>query len=291
MAKNKKYMPHISKHISILVFFIPFFLYSQSDTAAHFRLKSVTGQTGFNFITLNDPYLSPLQYRGNGLNINHSGHRFLFDDNAGWSSEERLSLLAGILYNPSNTSAMALLEGAASWGIHRRWQAGDKFRILAGGNLGGLLGVKYIARNVNNPVNADFAVNINLSTLLQYKFVFRKLKFNTQLRLELPALGCMFVPHQGASYYEMFDIGNLSNAFHFTSLHNRRGLEYGFSIAFPLRKSTLVADIAGNILRYKANSMLYKFDTSSISIGWKYDLYIFSGTKKTAPNNFLSTEF
>jgi len=275
----------------ISIFFIPFALFSQSDMSSCFRLKTINEQIGINLVTLTDPYLSPLKYSGSGLTYSYSGRRFLLKDNTFLSSEERFSLLAGMLLNPQNTSEMEIAQGTYSWGVHRHFPINDMFQILAGGNASGLLGVKYLARNVNNPANVDFAVNINLSVLLRYKFAFGNFKYNLQLRLESPVLGCMFAPPLGASYYEMFYLGNLSNAFHFSSLHNRLGLEYGCTVSFPLRIATIFLDINSNFLTYKANNMLYKFNNSAISIGWKYDLYIFSGTKNSAPSNFLKTDF
>jgi hypothetical protein len=274
----------------ITLFFIPFALCSQNNLDSLFRLKTVTEQIGFEFVTLTDAYLSPLEYSGNGLNYSYSGRKFLLNKNRYLSSEERFSLRAGMLLNPPKTALMQTVQGAYSWGLHRHLRVSGDFQILAGGNVSGLLGAKYLARNVNNPVNVDLAVNLNLSVILRHSLVFGKFRTDLQLRLETPIIGAMFAPPLGSSYYEMFDIGNMSNTLHFSSLHNRRGLEYDCRISFPMRVATLFVDIGSNALKYKANDMLYKFDTYSVSIGWKYDLYVFSGTKKPAPSNFLSTE-
>ncbi|MDR0811778.1 MAG: DUF3316 domain-containing protein [Paludibacter sp.] len=278
------------KIITITLFFVSFALFSQKNSDEEFRLTTVTEQIGFEFVTLADPYLSPLEYSGNGLNFSETRRKFLLKNNRDLSAEERFSLRVSMLLNPPATASMQMAQGVYSWGLHKHFRIGDNFQILAGGNASGLLGAKYIARNVNNPVNVDLAVNLNLSMILRYRLAFGKFKTDWQFRLETPLVGCMFAPPLGSSYYEMFDIGNMSNTVYFSSLHNKCGLEYACRIAFPLRFTTLFLDINSNTLQYQANSMLYKFDIASLSIGWKYDLYVFSGTKKPAPNNFLSTE-
>ena len=65
----------------------------------------------------------------------------------------------------------------------------------------------------------------------------RTLKLNYSF--EAPILGCMFVPMGGASYYEMFDLGNLDNAVHFSSLHNKQGYDNTLSMVVPFKHSTL----------------------------------------------------
>jgi hypothetical protein len=278
------------KRIVFVVFLFPFALFAQNDTLSYFRLKTVSENIGFNFLTLTDPYLSPLEYSGNGLNYNHSSRRFLFDNNTRLSRENRSSLLIGMLYNPTSTASMSVVQGTYSWGMHHHFYASKNTHFLVGGNVNGMLGAKYIARNVNNPVNADFAVNLNLSALFRQNLSFGKFKCNLQLRAESPVIGAMFVPPLGASYYEMFDVGSPNNAFHFSSFHNKFGLEYGLALFFPLRSSTLFVDINKNSLLYQTDYATYTFDCLSVSIGWKYDLYIFAGTKKPAPRNFLSTD-
>jgi hypothetical protein len=152
------------------------------------------------------------------------------------------------------------------------------------------VGVKSIARNVNNPVNVDLATNINLSSLLRYDFTVFKLKFRLKYQIEIPVVGAMFVPTFGQSYYEMFEIGNLSNAVHFSALHNKRGINQDIQLEIPFNKSTIQLGFGGNSLKYKANEMIFYQNEFNLQIAFIYDIYKFSGSKKALPENFISTQ-
>lgn len=151
--------------------------------------------------------------------------------------------------------------------------------------------LKTLSRNVNNPVNVDLASNINFSAKVAYDIRLRRRTLRLKYSFETPFWGIMFVPMGGASYFEMFELGNLSNAVHFSSLHNKQGYDSALRIDIPFRHSSWQFGISSNVLTYKANGMVFNRSISSLEIAWVYDLYIFRGMKDKAPNNFIKPNF
>lgn len=274
----------------LFLMFINVNLFSQSIADKKYSLISATDNADITILSLTDPYLSPLTYSGFGVGYEHVERKYFNPENINYSMQGKISGLAGITLNPAFSSAMTYIGGAYSWGAFYHYRELKNLHIQAGSTVDGQFGLKTNTRNVNNPVNVDVAVNINLAAVLHYDLKTRRRVYRLNYELETPLFGCMYVPLLGASYYEMFELGNLSNAVHFSSLHNKTGLKSALSIDIPLRRSTLVCGFASQSLLYKANDLVFKLNTFSLQIGYKYDLYIFKGKKNPAPANFISTE-
>jgi hypothetical protein len=265
-------------------------VFAQPEADKKYSLISATDNADITILSLTDPYLSPLSYSGFGVGYGHVERKYFNPENVNYSMQSKLNALAGIALNPALSSAMTYIGGAYSWGAFYHYRELKNLHILAGSTAEGQLGLKTNTRNVNNPVNVDMAVNINLAAVLHYDLKTRRKVYRLNYELETPLFGCMYVPLVGASYYEMFELGNLSNAVHFSSLHNKTGLKSALTIDIPMRRSTLVCGFASQSLLYKANDLVFKLNTFSLQIGYKYDLYIFKGKKNPAPANFISTE-
>ena len=278
---------------NILLIFLYIFIlnsHSQISNSPKYLLTSNTDLLGLSVLNTLDPYLSPLNYSGLGLRYSHAERKYFSPENTKLSMIGKFSALAGLGLNPENTASMMIVCGNYSWGAQHHFRLNDKLEILAGGNVDVNMGVKSIARNVNNPVNVDLATNINLSSLLRYDFTVFKLKVRLKYQLEIPVIGAMFVPTFGQSYYEMFEIGNLSNAIHFSAFHNKRGVNQDIQLEIPFNKSTIQIGFGGNSLKYKANEMVFYQNEFNLQIAYIYDIYKISGSKKALPENFISTQ-
>ena len=263
---------------------------AQDNEQRDYRLTTLSRHIGISFLQFADPYLSPLMYDGNGLTINRNTHRYLLNNRTDFSSYTSFSADLGMAYNPPVTAMIFYIGANAGYGIHYHFPKVHGFQFL----LGGIWDIDFVGkmstRNVNNPFNLDLATNLNASAIARTQvMVFRQLlKF--ELQVQSPFIGAMFVPQLGATYYEMFSIpGNLSNAFHFTSPHNKYGYKANFAMAVPLNRTVWRLGLHAENLKHFANESLYIRKNYAVTIGLTHDFYIFAGKKRIPPANFKST--
>lgn len=66
----------------------------------------------------------------------------------------------------------------------------------------------------------------------------------------------MFIPEQGESYYEIFELKNYSDILHFSSFHNKQGFAEELTIQVPLKHTTWKLAVRNDYLKYSANEMV-----------------------------------
>lgn len=272
-----------------LIFLSDINVSAQNIEDKKYLLTSHSNSVGPTRLGMTDPYLSPLVYSGMGMSLNNEKCRFLVPENINYSMRSKLSLSAGLMLNPSSSSSMTYIGVNHGWGLQYHWRPKKGLQVLVGGLWDVDFGFKNVARNANNPVNIDLATNLNLSGTVLYDIQTRKRVLRLKLAVETPLFGYMFVPQGGASYYEMISLGNLTDAFHFSSIHNKRGLNRTLSIEVPLNRSTWRFGFGFNNLKYSANHLVFVRKEYNLLIGTTFDVATFAGTKNKAPRNFIST--
>lgn len=278
------------KKIKILSLVILFgtIIHAQNTDEQKFLLTTKTNTAGISILSLTDPYLSPLTYTGNGILFERESRRFLSTTNLNMSMVGKLNLEGGYLLNPAQTSAMNYVAADYSWGMQYHFRPMKGLVIMAGGSCDIGLGYKDVPRNINNPGNADLATNLNLTGVAIYDIPLRKRTLRLQLAVETPVIGWMYVPLAGASYYEMFMLGNHSNISHFSSVINRRGITPKLTVDVPFKSLVWRIGVGYQALQYKANDMVFKRNELSFVIGTTFDMIGFGGRLKKAPANFIS---
>ena len=266
-----------------------FMLKAQNGSEQKYLLTTKTNTGGLSVLSLTDPYLSPLTYTGNGIQFDHESRRFWSLTNTRLSIQSKLNLEGGFLLNPAQTSSMTYIALDYSWGLHWHFRPMKGLKLLAGGNVDLGLAYKDVPRNINNPGNMDLATNLNLSGIAMYDIPLRKRILKLQLAIESPVIGWMYVPLAGASYYEMFMLGNLSNTSHFSSLINKRGIHPTLTLDVPLKNSVWRIGMGYQGLKYEANNMVFKRSELSLILGSTFDIISFGGHLKKVPGNFIST--
>lgn len=272
-----------------LLLLIAAFSDGQSQPEPKYLLTSKASIYNLSLLTITDPYLSPLPYSGVGVSYNESTRRYFSANNTKWSMQDNLRLAGGALLNPAVSSAMLYAGANYGWGANYHFRLNKQLRVLAGGLWDVDFGIKNISRNVNNPINLDMATNLNLTGLLQYDYRMFRNTLHFEVNMQTPLLGYMFVPPGGASYYDMFELGNMYNAFHISSIHNKRGLIHSYSVDVPFNHSVWRFGLHFRNLKYMANNMVFKHNEVSLLVGTTFDVIAFGGKKKMAPRNFIST--
>ena len=273
----------------LLILFVSVFSTAQNNVEPEYLLTTKSRNIRFSLTDIIDPYLSPMTYSGVGLTYSGDSRRFFSTSNTCYSWQSRLNLSGAMLLNPASTSSMTYVGINYGWGVNRHFRLNNRLKIMAGGLWDADLGFRNVARNINNPVNVDVATNLNLTGLLQFDCPLLRRVLHLKAYLETPVLGCMFVPPGGASYYDMFELGSLDNTFHFSSLHNKRGLIQTYSVDVPFNKIVWQFGVHFRNLKYKANDLVFVHDEIAFSVGTTFDAISFGGRKRKAPQNFIST--
>ena len=260
-----------------------------SQNAEKYHLMTSDWQFGERWTGLNDPYLSPLRYSGRGLAASLNNKRFFLKKSEKIIETSNISAFYDFLINPAQTALMLYLGGNANYGVNYRFNAFKNLSFLVGGSADIDLSIRYLARNSNNPFNMDLAANLNFSASAQWKFLLLKRVFSLDATVRTPLIGTMFVPQNGASYYEMgtFDNG-LRNTIHLSHLGNKKGLRTFLGLDIPIWRLTIRVSGNAELLKFKANDAVYRRATVGFGAGIKYSFIAFAGKKNLPPENFIN---
>ena len=277
--------------ISLILIVISFSSYSQENESKNYNLVSNVTTVGLGSSNILDPYLSPFEYNGTHLEFLTENRRYASLSDTILSLNNRLSVILGQAKHPAGLNTMMFFNGNYDLGFYRHYRPLTNLNCMLGGSWDVDLGGKYIARNVNNPFSLDLYTDVNFAFSANYTFKLKVFNWFTQnFRVEYgaktPLAGCMFVPPQGASYYEIFSLGNFNDSFHFTSIHNKRAISQYFNLDIPLKFTTLRVGIKNDLMQYKANDIVYHNYNYTVNVGCVVDLYVFNGTKNTTSKNF-----
>ncbi|NLO70253.1 MAG: DUF3316 domain-containing protein [Porphyromonadaceae bacterium] len=276
--------------VTVILFFVFVLnLSAQVNENDKYALTNSAFTIGAGSAKILDPYLSPFNYNGLQVRAQNVSRKYFNPENNTLSYTHKGFLDLGIASHPVGSNSMLFFSTNYAFGINYHFRPIEKLMILAGGSWDINLGGKYLARNVNNPFSLDLYTNLNATAEIQYDFNLWRQNLRVQYGTQTPILGGMFVPHQGATYYEVFMLSNLTNAFHFSSLHNKIGWHQYLNIDIPTKINTIRFSIAHDYLIYGANDMVFKNNRLTFFVGSVMDLYVFSGTKRKTPSNFIKT--
>lgn len=254
-------------------------------------LTSITTQFGWSTLDLNDAYLSDLPYSGYGMQFNNTNRRFLSVKNTKFSQRTDVTINAGVAMNQPQSASISYIGGNVGYGLQAHFNPLRNLQVLVGGEMDAELGIKGYSRDVNNAGNMDLATNLNLAATLRYELPIWKSTLRLQADFQSPLLGLMFVPVRGESYSEIYYLHSYDNLFHFTSLHNKNGLNARYLVQLPLKHSVLNFGLHTEYLKYAANNMVFRRRITTFQVGATYDLVLFGGRKNPAPAGYISSEW
>lgn len=271
-----------------------FSLSAQDNDMKNYNLVTNSNTIGLGFVNILDPYLSPFEYSGNSIEYTGDYREYISTSDTTFSISSRFLVQLGKAKHPANINSMFFFNGNYEFGYYYHYRPEKNLTCLFGTSWDVDLGGKYIARNINNPFSLDLYTDLNLSISTNYKFKLQVFSiFSQDFRLEYgvktPLVGCMFVPPQGKSYYQIFSLGDYTDVFHLSSLHNKRAFYQYFNLDVPLNFSTFRIGVKSDLLQYKANDVVYHSFNYSVNLGCVINFYVFEGIKNKAPKNFRSS--
>ena len=264
------------------------FLKAQNSDTVKYTLKSVSNNFSIPQLTINDAYLSPLEYKGIGVGFGRITDQYLSPQNTNFSFHSRQSGIMGFTTNPTSSAYMTYVAYNYGWGYYYHYRPMSGMQLLVGGVWDYELGYKSNSRNVNNSTNIDLSSSINLALGFKYNIITPKRIMRVSMTIETPLVGYMFVPMGGMSYYEILVMGNFDNCSHLSHIFNRQGYKQTFAFEIPLKRMTWRVGLSSQNIIYQANGMTFTNKSSAITLGASFDMAVFSGRINSAPANFLN---
>lgn len=262
---------------------------AQQDEEQLFALTTASNTVGAGMVKIVDPYLSPFEYSGILVRFQSTAQKLFNPEDNTLSYTHKGHIDGGWAQHSNRNNSMMFFNFNYSFGVNHHLRPIDNLMLLLGGSWDLGVGGKYLARNVNNPFSLDLYTGLNATTEVQYLFNLWRQDFRIRYGARVPLFGCMFVPMQGITYYEMFMLKNWHSAIHFSSLHNRQAWSHFVDFDIPLSFSTLRINIQHDYLKYTANEMVFKKSGLNFAVGAVVDLYVFSGKKRKIPARFVSS--
>lgn len=226
-----------------------------------------------------DSYLSIVGYSGYNVGLNYERMRIMKYGNYRVTSQQQLGMnyASGLNEARSSNSQMVFLD--YSYGLLYGFEPYPGLTIKAGGAAQGTAGVVYNFRNSNNPAAAKGSVDLALSGMAIYKLYLRNYPLTLRYQASIPFAGVFFAPPFGATYYEMFMLGNTSGIVHFGSFHNRFNMQNLFTIDLPVGNVNLRIGYSNTIRTSWVNHNNMHIYTHSLVLGITSDLIRFNWRK------------
>lgn len=226
---------------------------------------------GIGSYNLMDTYLSPgakRNYTGIGFNVLHERMKMMR-----WADHRisRQQLIQGELARTENGASTATdLAGFASYSLGYHYHFPTllpDLRLMAGGQVHGLLGFIYNTRNGNNPATTKADADLRLSAMALYTLRIKHYPIRLRYQLALPFAGLCFSPHYNQSYYEIFDLGNHAGVVQFNSFHNKWAIQQLLTADLALGALTLRVGFLGNYYRTDLNAIQSHIVSRSFVMG------------------------
>ena len=188
------------------------------------------------------------------INENHAGN---LDEYAGG-----VRYTQGWFYNFMNGNVVNPVERSHS-----------RFNFAAGLSASGYLGVVYISRSGNNPVQAKADLMVNVSGLATYDMVIAKHHYLWRYQVSFPLMGIAFSPNYGQSYYEAFVAEHYDHNVVFAYPGNMPSMRHKLTLDIPIKRYTLRVGYVGEFHQSMFHHLKYHSYAHDFMIGFNKYLY------------------
>ncbi len=223
-----------------------------------------------------DEYLSPLLYNDFLYGISNQWNQSFRRDSA-WSHSAVLSAQYARLYPARKTNYMDAIGLQAGWGAHYHFASLMKVKgldLILGPYLLFDLMAREHANNVNKPYSMDLSLDLMAQTALSYTLHAKRTAYRLQYEVGISALGLMFVPEYGQSYYEITE-GVVRHTASCSSFHNRLLLQQQLSLDMQFRRSTWRIGVRHEYLQYHANNLSFSREQVALVVGTIFHYHLF----------------
>ncbi|MBR1889654.1 MAG: DUF3316 domain-containing protein [Alloprevotella sp.] len=229
---------------------------------------------GVGRTNLLDTYLSPLEYTGPSLSVNHRTDRLAH------FGQKRISVISH--YGAQVARTASPTEDAHAWdmsvraigGLVRQWKPSDRWRVAAGGLVDGAVGMTYNTRNGNNPAQARFEVSVDADILAEYAFPLLNKTARVRAELTAPLFGVAFTPRFGQSYYELVSLQLRDRNCIFSQVVNAPSARFATTIDLPLFGACVSVGFLSDIRQSKFHGIKHHCWQNQFVVGYTRTLSI-----------------
>ncbi len=216
-----------------------------------------------------DTYLSPLEYRGPQVTIQHSTLRPL-ERNVRISFQTITQIEYSYTHNTSSTTHEhgGAVRFDAGWNYHWPNLLLPGLELMAGGLLGMDGGFLYNERNGNNPAQGRLSAKLSATASARYGLHIRHKTLTLHYQAIFPLFGGMFSPQYGQSYYNIFTQGNYDHNVLATHPGNALSLRQRLTVSIPLRARSLTIGYLSDLLQSKPHHLRQHQYSRGVVIGW-----------------------
>lgn len=229
---------------------------------------------------LSDSYLSPLTY--DGWNAG-AGSEWWKDSRywADWRQMGSLQALGGKLIQSQKHNSITYFDIQSGWGMHHRWLYDTgKSRGIDGSSMEVYIGpyldfdfmMKNISSNVNKPYSFDMGIDAELMAGISYRFFRKKTAYRVLYEGRINALGVMWMPDYGESYYEVTE-KILKSSVSFAYPGNRQFVHQQLAMDFQLKKNIWRLGIRHEYLHYGDKNRHFARQSVSVVVGCIFDIH------------------
>jgi hypothetical protein len=237
-----------------------------------------------------DTYLSPFNYSGFGMRILNERMKIIGPGESNFSRQQIINVDISSTKNPAENVNDFGAFVDYSLGYHYRFDVAPGFRVLTGASSHLLGGFIYNTRNGNNPLSAKIDIDLGVSLIALWNFHINNLPLTLRYQGELPFAGVFFSPAYGVSYYEMFNVGNLSDVVTFNSFHNKLALKNYLTVDIPMHSSILRLGYLNSLYYSDTKNIETRIISNSFIIGWVKE-FIPLGSKRIKYKNKVRSSY
>jgi len=221
---------------------------------------------GFGTSYVKDSYLSPFIYSGWGMRI--LNERMKIISKGHFSRQQIINVDISSTKNPAENVSDFGAFADYSLAYHYRMEPSPNFKLLPGLSAHLMGGFIYNTRNGNNPLSAKVDIDLGASLIALWHFRLMKIPFTLRYQGELPFSGIFFAPEYGISYYEMFNVGNLSDVIRFNSFHNKFALKNYVTLDIPVSNFTIRMGYLNSLYYSDVRNIRSHIISNTFMIGW-----------------------
>ena len=274
--------------ILLMHLFVSLSAQTETDLPYSINESTLIGIGGYH---IKNTYLSPIRYSGTGIRIVNERMQMLAKSEQRISSYKMFDFNLSSVSNPAGT--VGALAGFADYtfGYHYRFLPINNLKLLTGASVKGMFGFVYNTQSANNPIATHVDLDLNLSAMSIYTFWIKKYPLTCRFQTEIPIAGTLFTPAYGQSYYEIFDMGNISGIVGFSSLHNKFAMRNYLSVDFSVWKYTLRMGYLNNLYMTDIKGIQTRYSSHNLMIGLVKEFISFKGKNLKQGNGYQSAYY